>query len=425
MARVRSASASSCSRRARLSKGPIPARWRPLARRARALDHLLRRIVSLSGALDDPPPARAILWNTFKALLLVLLGFPVAVLGVVAWWVPYRLCGIDREPRAGRRGAARPDRALQARSRASCSSRSRSRSGPPPPGRSAAPLWAALAFLFFHSQESLLFSSSSTRPGASARRASSSRSPSRRAGSRACAPSATRSSPSATGWPTCLAAQSDNPSAMTSTPEEPTARLRAGVVRPRGGSRSSRVLLFHLVPALLAGFLAHGRSCTSMARRLRGGRVSHGLARALAAGLLGLVAAAARRARDRAPPSGVSCGAGSATCRPSREDGGDARGARRRRWKGSAFPLPAPARRIDRGGRRTGSRARGRAPARGHRRRSAASSTRSSGPSSASSSSSGRPRTSQAPLARRSGERSRRFDDASGPSRRPRSRSPP
>jgi predicted PurR-regulated permease PerM len=49
-------------------------------------------------------------------------------------------------------------------------------------------------------------------------------------------------------------------------------------------------LLFHLVPALLAGFLAWAL-LQSMARRLRGGRVSHGLARALAAGLLGLVAA--------------------------------------------------------------------------------------------------------------------------------------
>ena len=50
------------------------------------------------------------------------------------------------------------------------------------------------------------------------------------------------------------------------------------------------VLVLHLVPALLAGFLAWVL-LSSMARRLRGPRVSHGLARALAAGLLGLVAA--------------------------------------------------------------------------------------------------------------------------------------
>lgn len=49
-------------------------------------------------------------------------------------------------------------------------------------------------------------------------------------------------------------------------------------------------LLLHLVPALLAGFLAWAL-LQSMARRLRGGRVSHGLARALAAATLGLVAA--------------------------------------------------------------------------------------------------------------------------------------
>lgn len=52
------------------------------------------------------------------------------------------------------------------------------------------------------------------------------------------------------------------------------------------------VFLLHLVPTLLAGFLTswllHG-----MARRLHGDRVSHGLARALSAALLGLVAGGA------------------------------------------------------------------------------------------------------------------------------------
>jgi hypothetical protein len=33
-------------------------------------------------------------FHTFNALLFVLLGFPLAVLGVTAWYVPYRLCGI-------------------------------------------------------------------------------------------------------------------------------------------------------------------------------------------------------------------------------------------------------------------------------------------------------------------------------------------
>jgi predicted PurR-regulated permease PerM len=49
-------------------------------------------------------------------------------------------------------------------------------------------------------------------------------------------------------------------------------------------------LIFHLVPALFAGFVAH-MLLRGMAQRLRGGRVSHGVARALAASLLGLAAA--------------------------------------------------------------------------------------------------------------------------------------
>src|SRR5512140_2011210 len=51
------------------------------------------------------------------------------------------------------------------------------------------------------------------------------------------------------------------------------------------------VLLLHLVPALLAGFLAWAL-LRSMARRLRERKVSHARARALAAAFLGLVAAA-------------------------------------------------------------------------------------------------------------------------------------
>ncbi len=65
-----------------------------VARRARALNHLLRRISLSFSSLDDPPPARTILWHTLKALAVIVLGFPVAVLGVAAWWVPYRLCGV-------------------------------------------------------------------------------------------------------------------------------------------------------------------------------------------------------------------------------------------------------------------------------------------------------------------------------------------
>ncbi len=70
-----------------------PGEVRSLVRRTLALDHLLSRISLSFSSLDDPPPLRAILWHTLRALAVIVLGFPVAVLGVAAWWVPYRLCG--------------------------------------------------------------------------------------------------------------------------------------------------------------------------------------------------------------------------------------------------------------------------------------------------------------------------------------------
>ncbi|MEO8055183.1 MAG: 1-acyl-sn-glycerol-3-phosphate acyltransferase [Acidobacteriota bacterium] len=75
-----------------------------LARRARALDHLLRKVSLSFSSLDSPAPARTILWHTLKALAVIVLGFPVAVVGVAAWWVPYRLCGFaaKRVPGAAR-----------------------------------------------------------------------------------------------------------------------------------------------------------------------------------------------------------------------------------------------------------------------------------------------------------------------------------
>ena len=65
-----------------------------LARQARTFDHLLRRVGFSPAVLDDPPSPGTILWNTVKSLLVVVLGFPIAVLGVVAFWVPYRLSGV-------------------------------------------------------------------------------------------------------------------------------------------------------------------------------------------------------------------------------------------------------------------------------------------------------------------------------------------
>ena len=71
-----------------------PDEVRSVVRRARAFDYLLRRISLSPDALDEPPPARVILWHTLKAVRVILFGFPLAVLGVVAWWIPYRLCGV-------------------------------------------------------------------------------------------------------------------------------------------------------------------------------------------------------------------------------------------------------------------------------------------------------------------------------------------
>lgn len=64
-----------------------------LARRALAFDRLLRRIRLSPSSLDNPPAARTILRHTMAALAVLVLGFPIAVLGVVAWWIPYRMCG--------------------------------------------------------------------------------------------------------------------------------------------------------------------------------------------------------------------------------------------------------------------------------------------------------------------------------------------
>ena len=182
-------------------------------------------------------------------------------------------------------------------------------------------------------------------------------------------------------------------------------------------------LLLHLVPALLAGFLAWAL-LQSMARRLRGGRVSHGLARALAAGLLGLVAAGLVDPRDR-PPLGVRPRADRRPSGRAREDGGDARapeGDARGRGRLAAAP---GARRIDRGRRRLAARARGRAAARGDRRRPRPRARAPRGRRR-------RPRLLPRPVGRAGsarGSSSRRGSAgsarASAPSRRPRSRSRP
>jgi glycerol-3-phosphate O-acyltransferase/dihydroxyacetone phosphate acyltransferase len=67
---------------------------RSVVRRTLALDHLLRRLSLSLSSLDEPPRPATIACHTMRALVAIALGLPVAVLGVAAWWVPYRLCGI-------------------------------------------------------------------------------------------------------------------------------------------------------------------------------------------------------------------------------------------------------------------------------------------------------------------------------------------
>ena len=76
---------------------------------------------------------------------------------------------------------------------------------------------------------------------------------------------------------------------MTSRPDESAARCERASEALAAGAVLA-VLLFHLVPALFAGLLAH-MLLHGATRRLKGDRVSHGVARALAVSLLGLAAA--------------------------------------------------------------------------------------------------------------------------------------
>ena len=159
-ARPRSCASASCSSAARSAlETTHPGAVAALARRARALDHLLRRISLSFSSLDDPPPPSTILWNTLKALAVIVLGFPVAVLGVAAWWVPYRLCGFVANRVPGAADAARPDRALQAHRGRRPLPVSRWLMDAPPCWVLGGPLWAALALLFlpFAGISSLLF----------------------------------------------------------------------------------------------------------------------------------------------------------------------------------------------------------------------------------------------------------------------------
>ncbi|MEO8587420.1 MAG: AI-2E family transporter [Acidobacteriota bacterium] len=78
---------------------------------------------------------------------------------------------------------------------------------------------------------------------------------------------------------------------MTATSDKTAARCeRASEIL--AGAAILCILLFHLVPAVFAGFAAH-MLLSGVSRRLRSERVSHGLARALAVTFLGILAAGA------------------------------------------------------------------------------------------------------------------------------------
>lgn len=79
-----------------------PGAVRAVARRARALDRLLRRLGLVPGSLDEGRPAVA--GRLLLSILRAILGFPFALLGLVAFWVPYRLCGVLALRIVGTRG---------------------------------------------------------------------------------------------------------------------------------------------------------------------------------------------------------------------------------------------------------------------------------------------------------------------------------
>ena len=177
------ASASFFSPRRRVLEKHYPGEVASLVRRVRALDHLLRRLSLSLSSLDDPPPMGPSRGTRRRPSSVIALGFPVAVLGVVAWWIPYRLTGAIANRLPGRADSATRSRSTSCIAGVVLFPRARRigraawlLGGPPGPPSSAS---------FFPSQESPLFSSSSTPPGARGRRRSSSRSSSRRARSRA------------------------------------------------------------------------------------------------------------------------------------------------------------------------------------------------------------------------------------------------
>jgi glycerol-3-phosphate O-acyltransferase/dihydroxyacetone phosphate acyltransferase len=65
-----------------------------LARRSRAFERLCHRVGLSPDRVDDLPATPRLAAAALGSALFTVLGFPIAVLGILAFYVPYRLCGV-------------------------------------------------------------------------------------------------------------------------------------------------------------------------------------------------------------------------------------------------------------------------------------------------------------------------------------------
>ncbi|MEO6323017.1 MAG: 1-acyl-sn-glycerol-3-phosphate acyltransferase [Thermoanaerobaculia bacterium] len=65
-----------------------------LARRSRAFERLCHRVGLTPDRVDDLPGTPRLAFAALRSALFTMLGFPFAGLGILAFYVPYRLCGV-------------------------------------------------------------------------------------------------------------------------------------------------------------------------------------------------------------------------------------------------------------------------------------------------------------------------------------------